>query len=80
MGMTRDLFKKTAGNKGIFHAKMGTITDRNSKDLTEAGEINRWQEHTELLGKKKNLNDPDNHNGVVPHQSHTSWSVKSSGS
>jgi len=62
---------------------MGTITDRNSKDLTEAEEIKRWQEYTEeLLGKKKkkDLNDPDNHNGVVTHQSHTSWSVKSNGS
>ena len=61
---------------------MGTITDRNSKDLTEAEEIKRWQEYTEeLLGKKKkkDLNDPDNHNGVVTHQSHTSWNVKSSG-
>ena len=62
---------------------MGTITDRNSKDLTEAEEIKRWQEYTEeLLGKKKkkDLNDPDNYNGVVTHQSHTSWSVKSNGS
>ena len=64
MGKIRDLLKKIRHQGNTFHAKMGTITDRNSKDLTEAGEINRWQEHTELLGKKKNLNDPDNHNGV----------------
>ena len=62
---------------------MGTITDRNSKDLTEAEEIKRWQEYTEeLLGKKKkkDLNDPDNHNGVVTHQRQASWNEKSSGS
>ena len=48
MGKTRDLFKKIGDNKGTFHAKMGTIKDRNSKDLTEAEEIKRWQECTEL--------------------------------
>ena len=53
MGKIRDLLKKIRHQGNTFHAKMGTITDRNSKDLTEAGEINRWQEHTELLGKKK---------------------------
>ena len=64
---------------------MGTITDRNSKDLTEAEEIKRrlrGDKNTQkkCWGKKKNLNDPDNHNGAVTHQSHTSWSVKSNGS
>ena len=67
MGKTTDLFKETRDTKGIFHAKMGTIKDRNSKDLTEAEEIKkRWQEYTEEL-YKKGLNDPDNHNGVVTH-------------
>ena len=65
MGKTRDLFKKTRDNKGTFHAKMGTIKERNGKDLTEAEDIKkRWQEYTEEL-YKKDLNDPDNHNGVV---------------
>ena len=67
MGNTRDLFKKIGDTKGTFHAKMGTIKDRNSKDLTEAEEIKkRWQEYTEEL-YKKDLNDPDNHNGVIVH-------------
>ena len=67
MGKTRDLFKKTGDTKRIFHAKMGTIKDRNSKDLTEAEAIKKgWQEYTEEL-YKKGLNDPDNHNGVVTH-------------
>ena len=66
MGKTRDFFKKTRDTKGIFHAKMGTIKDRNGKDLTEAEEIKkRWQECTEL--HKKGLNDLDNHHGVVIH-------------
>ena len=66
IGKTRDLFKKTGDSKGTFHAKMGTIKDTNSKDLTEAGKIkNRWQEYTEL--NKKALNDPDDHDGVVTH-------------
>ena len=66
MGKTRDFFKKTRDTKGIFHAKMGTIKDRNGKDLTEAEEIKkRWQEYTEL--HKKGLNDLDNHHGVVIH-------------
>ena len=61
-----DLFKKTGDTKGTFHIKMGIIKDRNSNDLTEGQEIKkRWQEYTELY--KKGLNDPDNHNGVVPH-------------
>ena len=59
---TRDLFKKIGDNKGIFHAKMGTTKDRNSKDLTEAEEIKKWQEHTELY--QKVLNDLDNHDDV----------------
>ena len=66
MGETRDLFKKTGDNKGTFHTTMGTIKDRNSKDLTEAEDIKeRWQEYTELY--KKGLNDHDNHSGVVTH-------------
>ena len=66
MGKTRDLFKNIRDTKGMFHAKMGTIKDRNSMDLTEAGEIKkRWQEYTELY--KKGLNDLDNHDGKVIH-------------
>ena len=65
IGKTRDFFKKTGDTKGTFHTKMGTIKDRNGKDLTEAEDIKkRWQECTEEL-YKKDLNDPDNHNGVV---------------
>ena len=65
MGKTRDIFKETGDTKGTFHAKMGSIKDRNNKDLTEAEEImKRWQECPEEL-YKKGLNDPDNHNGVV---------------
>ena len=67
MGKTRDLFKKIRDTKGIFHAKMGLIKDRNGMDLTEAEDIKkRWQEYTEEL-YKKNLHDPDNHNGVITH-------------
>ena len=66
-GKTRDLFKKIGDIKETFHARMGTIKDRNCKDLTEAEEIKkRWQEYTEEL-YKKSLNDPDNHDGVVTH-------------
>ena len=64
MEKTRDLFKKLRDTKGTLHAKMGIIKDRNGIDLTEAEEIKRWEEHTEKL-YKKDLNDPDNHNGVV---------------
>ena len=65
MGNTRDLFKKIGNIKGVFHARMGMIKDRNGKDLTEAEAIlKRWQEYTEEL-YKKGLNDPDSHNGVV---------------
>ena len=66
MGKTRDLFKKSRDTKGIFHAKMGTIKDRNGMDLTEAKDIKKWQEYTEELYKKE-LHDPDNHNGVITH-------------
>ena len=65
MGKTRDLFKKIGDTKGTFYAKMGTLKDRNGKDLTEAEEMKkRWQEHTEKL-YQKDLNDPDNYNSVV---------------
>ena len=64
MGKTRDLFKKIRDTKGTFHAKMGTIKDRNGMDLTEADDIKRGQEYTEELFKR-DLNDPDNHNGVI---------------
>ena len=67
MGKTRDLFKKTGDTKGTFRAKMGTVKDRNSKELTEAEEIKKgWQEYTEEL-YKKGLNDPDNHNSMITH-------------
>ena len=67
MGKTRDLFKKIRHTKGTFHAKMGSIKDRNGMDLTEAEDIKeRWQEYTEEL-YKKDLHDPDNHNGVITH-------------
>ena len=66
MGKTKDLFKKIRDTKGTFHAKMGTIKDRNSMDLTEAEDIKRWQENTEEL-YKKDLHDPDNHYGVITH-------------
>ena len=66
-GKTRDLFKKIRDTKGLFHAKMDTIKDRNSMDLTEAENINkRWQEYTEEL-YKKDLHNPDNHDGVITH-------------
>ena len=67
MGKTRDLFKKIRDKKGTFHAKMGTIKDRNGMDLTEAEDIKkRWQEYTEEL-YKKDFHDPDNHDGVIIH-------------
>ena len=79
MGKTRDLFKKIKDTKGTFHAKMGTIKDRNGIDLTEAEDIKRrWQEYTEEL-YKKDLNDPDNHDGVITHLEPDIQSVKSSG-
>ena len=66
-GKTRDLFKKIRDTKGTFHAKMGSKKDRNSMDLTEAEDIKkRWEEYTEEL-YRKDLHDPDNHNGVITH-------------
>ena len=65
LGKTRDLFKKIRYTKGTFHAKMGTIKDKNSMDLTEVEDIKRWQEYTELY--KKDLHDWDNHNGMITH-------------
>ena len=66
MGKTRDLFQKSRDTKGTFHAKMGTIQDRNGMDLTEAEVIKkRWQEYTELY--KKDLHDLDNHDSVITH-------------
>ena len=66
MGKTRDLFKKIIDTKGIFHEKMGSIKDRNGTDLREAEDIKkRWQKHTELY--KKDLHNPDNHDGVITH-------------
>ena len=66
MGKTRDLFEKIRDTKETFHAKMGTIKDRNVRDLTEAKDTKKkWQEYTELY--KKDLHDPDNHDGVIIH-------------
>ena len=65
MGKTRDLFKKIRGTKGTFHAKMGSIKDRNGMDLTEAEDIKKRWQYTELY--KKELHDPDNHDGVITH-------------
>ena len=66
MGKSRDLFNKIRDTKGTFHAKMGTMKDRNSMDLTEAEDIKRWHEYTEEL-YKKDLHDPDNHDGITIH-------------
>ena len=67
MGKTRDLFRKIRDTKGTFHAKMHTIKDRKGMDLTEGEEIKkRWQEYTEQL-YKKDLHNPDNHDGVITH-------------
>ena len=67
MGKTRDLFKKIRDTKGTFHAKMGSIKDRNGMDLTEAEDIKkRWQEYIEEL-YRKDLHDQDNHNGMIIH-------------
>ena len=83
MGKTRDLFKKIRDTKGTFHAKMGSIKDRNRMDLTEAEDIKkRWQEYTEEL-YKKDLNDQDNHDGVITHlepdifECEVKWALKS---
>ena len=79
MGKTIDFFKKTRDTKGTFHAKMGSIKDRNGMDLTEAEDIKkRWQEYTEEL-YKKDLHNPDNQDGIPLTQDQTSWNVKSSG-
>ena len=83
MEKTRDLFKKIRATKATFHAKMGTIKDRNGMDLTEAKDIKkRWQEYTEKY-TKKDLQDPDNHNGVITHvepdmlECETKWALGS---
>ena len=79
MGKTRDLFKKIRDTKGTCHAKMGSIKDRNGMDLTEAEDIKkRWQEYTEEL-YKKDLNDPNNHDGVVTHLEQDVLECESSG-
>ena len=79
MGKARDLFKKTGYIKGEFHARMGTIKDRNGKDLTEAEEIKkRWQDYTDEQ-YKEGLNAPDNHDGAVTHLEPDTWNIKSSG-
>ena len=76
VGKTRDVFKKIRDIKGTFHIKMGTIKDRNGMNLTEAEDINtRWQGNTEEL-YKKDLHDPDNHDGVITHLEQTSWNAK----
>ena len=76
---TRDLFKKITDTKGIFHAKTVTINNRKGTDLTEAEDIKkRWREYTEEL-YKKDLNHPDNHNGMITHLEQTSWIVRSNG-
>ena len=83
MGKTRDLFKKIRDTKGMFHAKMGSIKDRNGMDLTEEEDIRkRWQEYTEEL-YKKDLHDPDNHDAVITHlepdilESEVKWALES---
>ena len=77
-GKARDRFKKIRDTMGTFHAKVGSIKDRNGTPLTEAEDIKkRWQEYTELY--KKDLHDQDSHDGMITHQSQTSWNVKSSG-
>ena len=80
MGKTRDLFEKIRDTKGTFHAKMSSIKDRNGMDLTEAEDIKkRWQEYTEEL-YKKDLHDPDNHDGVITHlelECEVKWALES---
>ena len=78
MGKTRGLFKKIRDTKGTFHTKMSSIRDRSGMDLTEAEDIKkRWQEYTELY--KKDLHNPDNHDGVITRLEPGIWNVKSSG-
>ena len=79
MVKTRNLFKKIRDTKGTFHAKMGSVKDSNGMDLTEAEDIKRWQEQTKELYKKE-LHDPDNHDGVITHLELDILDVKSSGS
>ena len=79
MEKIRDFFKKIRDTKGTFHAKMGTIKDRNIMDLTEAEDIKRWQEYTEKL-YKKDLLDPDNHDGVILPKAHLTSHSRMSGS
>ena len=80
MGRTTDFVKKLRNTEGTFHAKMGTIKDKNDMNLTEAEDIKkRWQEYTEELYKKKNLHDPDNHDGVITHLKPYILDVNSSG-
>jgi len=67
MGKTRDRFKKNSDTKGTFHDKVGTIKDKNSMDLTEAENNKKWQDYKEELYKKKKINDPDIHDGVITH-------------
>ena len=78
MAKTRDLFKKIRDTKGTFHEKMGSIKYRNSMDLTEAEDIKKWQEYTEEL-YKKDLHNPDNHDGVITDLEPESWNMKASG-
>ena len=78
MGKTRDLFKKIRDTMGTFHAKVGSIKDRNGTPLTEAEDIKkRWQEYTELY--KRDLHDPDNHDGVITHLEPDILNAKPSG-
>ena len=79
MGKTRDLFKKIRDTKGTFNAKMGTIKDRNGMDLTEAEILRRDGKNTQKNCTKKDLHDPDNHDGVTTDLEQTYWNVKSSG-
>ena len=79
MGKTRDLFKKIRDTKGIFHAKMGTIKDRNGMDLTEAEDIKKKQQEYMKELYKKDLNDPGNYNGAITHLEPDIWNSKSSG-
>ena len=76
-GKDQRSLQEIRGTKGAFHAKMGSVKDRNGMDLTEAEDIKkRWQEYTELY--KKYLHEPDNHNSVITTQGQTSWNVRSS--
>ena len=78
MGKTHNLFKKIRDTTGTFHAKLGTMKDSNTMDVSEAEDIKRWQENTEEL-YKKDLTDPDNQDGVITHLETDIWNAKSSG-